>query len=107
MTFSENSKLAYVFSDKNEIVLESGQLKYNTNAEAFAALVHAEGKDHLILKAKEFLIEVFHFHQGHFSLEQVDDIKAWIEEEQALQIAEKKLKTNLQAAIDKANNQQP
>lgn len=107
MNYSQHTKLAYAFCKNNKIVYRSGELKYNTEAEALAALVSSANKDELIERAATILSALIEPRKGLSAKKIIEAVQDWLELAAALEDAEYLIKTNVQAAIDEANNPLP
>ena len=105
MNYTHHTKQAYAFCKNNKIVFRSGELKYETEAEALAALVSSANKDELIVRAAIILRAIVD-HQLDKGDREVF-CQEWLELAAALDGAEYDIKTRVQAAIDEANNPLP
>lgn len=105
MNYSQHTKQAYAFCKNNKIVYRSGELKYTTEAEALAALVASANKDELIERAATILRQIVDHELDKGDREVF--CQEWLELAAALEGAEYVIKTDVQAAIDEANNPLP
>ena len=107
MNYTHHTKQAYAFCKNNNIVYRSGELKYETEAEALAALVSSANKDELIVRAAIILSALTDNDKGRGPKEIIHAAEEWLELAAALEGAEYLIKTSVQAAIDEANNPLP
>lgn len=107
MNYSQHTKQASVNCKNNKIVFQSEELKYNREAEAFAALVSSANKDEMIERAAIILTALTENDKGQGPKELIHAAEEWLELATALEDAEYDIETRVQAAIDQANNPQP
>lgn len=107
MNYTHHTKQAYAFCKNNKIVYRSGELKYETEAEALAALVSSANKGELIERAAIILSALTENANNWSPKEILEAAEEWLALAAALEGAEYDIKTSVQAAIDEANNPLP